>query len=83
MFPPALSRVYGARSGKFAFSLLFSTFSLSTLAGAAANKYILPHIGYENLFFMCGGFCVIALGILYFYHPVNHAKHAVAKKYLY
>ena len=70
------------RSGKFAFSLLFSSFMLSTMTGALFNGFVLPLVGFANIFYTCGFFSLISLVMLYFYHPVNHAKHAVSKKFL-
>lgn len=56
---------------------------LSTLTGALFNGFVLPYVGFSNIFYICGSFSLISLVMLYFYHPENHAGHAVAKKYLY
>lgn len=81
MFPTICGQIYGARSGTFAFSLVGSAFALSTLAGFVANKYLLPAVGFEVLFFMCAGFCAIAILILgFFFHPVPHAHQRYVKQ---
>jgi predicted MFS family arabinose efflux permease len=60
LFPPAVQRMFGPRSGTVIYGMVYSAFALASVLGGFATKLMLQTLGWEKVFQVMAGMSLLA-----------------------
>jgi len=75
MAPPLVVKMFGPEYGGLIYSLMFSAFSFSSLAGFLVSNYLIQIIGDDALFYIAAGLSCVSLILLVFFTEEKLYKH--------
>ena len=63
LLPPAVARIFGAKNGAAIYGVLYSSFGVAAVGGAALSKALTKTMGYEGTFSIMAVFSLVAAAL--------------------
>ena len=77
-----LSKIYGRTKGALLYSILYSGFGLSGLAGFLIQKYAIHAIGYQTMYWILTAAAMVSLGLMIPFEEKEEGEKSVTEKLL-
>lgn len=63
LMPPAVGRLFGAKHSATIYGVLYSSFGVAAVGGAALSKVLTKSLGYQGTFLVMAGFSLVAAAL--------------------
>jgi predicted MFS family arabinose efflux permease len=68
MFPALTTKLFGGQNGALIYGVLFSAFSIASVAGVLVTKSLIASLGWDGVFKVMSALSVLALAVV---SPLN------------